>query len=133
MSEVPEIARAQYRFIASVGDLRMALHGGRYNHVVYYCHAVDNGGTLKPLQKITVTELQHALQGSGVDHLDILGCRSTTFASQLVSAMPKLKVGNLRGKRFDDIEVNLRTMQLKTFTIVPQVVFHFAPSPPASR
>ena len=132
MTEVPEIAHAQYRFIASAADLRSALHGGRYTHVVYYGHAVDDGGTLKPLQKITVTELQHVLQGSGVDHLDILGCRSTAFASQLASAMPDLKVGNLRGKRFDDIEVDLRSMQLTKFTIVPQVVFHFAP-PPASR
>ena len=126
------IAHAQYRFIASAADLRSALPGGRYTHVMYYGHAVDDGGTLKPLQKITVTELQHVLQGSGVDHLDILGCRSTAFAAQLASAMPKLKVGNLRGKRFDDIEVDLRSMQLTKFTIVPQVVFHFAP-PPASR
>ena len=131
ITEVPEIAHARYRFISSAGDLRAAMHGGRYTHIVYYGHAVDDGATLKPLHKITVTELRHLLQGSGVDHIDILGCKSTTFASQLASAMPKLNVGNLRGKRFDDIEVDLRSMKLTNFTIVPQVVFHFAPTPAA--
>jgi hypothetical protein len=131
MSEVPEIAHAHYRFITSAGELRAALHGGRYTHIVYYGHAVDDGATLKPLHKITVTELRHLLQGSGVDHIDLLGCKSTTFASQLASVMPNLSVGNLRGKRFDDIEVDLRSMQLTNFTIVPQVVFHFSPAPAA--
>jgi hypothetical protein len=69
------------------------------------------------------------IHGTGIEHLDILGCRSTAFAAQLASAMPKLTVGNLRGKRYDDIEVDLYTMQLTKFTILPQTVFHFGPTP----
>jgi hypothetical protein len=131
VNEVPDIMHADYRFITSAADLGGVLHSRRYTHLVYYGHAVDDGSTLKPLHKITAMQLQHLIHGSGIDHLDILGCRSTTFAAQLASATPKLTVGNLRGKRYDDIEVDLRTMRLTKFTILPQTVFHFGPAPSA--
>lgn len=125
--EVPQIARADYRFVPDVATLHALLQTRRYDHVVYYGHAVEDGATLKPLHRITVTELETVLKGSGVSHIDILGCRSTTIAARLASDCPSLTVGNLRGRRFDDVEVDLRTMQLKNLTIVPQPVFHFSP------
>jgi hypothetical protein len=129
MNELPEITHADYRFIASASELGKALQSHRYTHVVYYGHAVDDGGTLKPLDKVSVRELQHVLQNSGVEQVDILGCRSMTFAAQLASALPKLAVGYLRGKRYDDIVVDMHTMQLTDFTVVPQTVFYFGPRP----
>lgn len=79
INEVSEITHADYRFVASPADLRKALHSHRYTHVVYYGHAVDDGGTLKPLHKVSVREMEHLLQNSGVEQVDILGCRSMTL------------------------------------------------------
>jgi len=130
-SEVPSIGHADYRFVPDIATLNRLLQTRRYDHVIYYGHAVDDGATLKPLHKITVLQLELALKGSGVTHIDILGCRSTAIAARLAMDLPLLTIGNLRGRRFDDVEVDLRTMRLKTLSIVPQPVFHFGPKPAA--
>src|SRR5436190_12523062 len=102
--EIPDIAHADYRFIGDARTLQAFLHTRKYREVIYYGHAIEEGSTLKPLQKISAIQLRHALEDSGVTHIDFLGCKSTTLAAHLASARPDLSVGNLRGRRFDDIE-----------------------------
>jgi len=104
----------------------MALGSHRCSRVVYYGHALPDGVTLAPLQKITAPQVAHALKGSGVDHVDILGCDSSAIGALLATLVPGLTVGTLRGKRFDDFRVDPSTMKIQDFTIVPMPIFHFA-------
>jgi hypothetical protein len=62
-----------------------------------------------------------------VEHVDIFGCNSSAIGALLSSLVPRIKVGTLRGRRFDDIEVNMQTMQLTDFRILSQPVFHLGP------
>jgi hypothetical protein len=78
------------------------------------------------LRRITAPQIAHALKGSGVEHVDILGCDSSAIGALLATLVPGLTVGTLRGKRFDDFTVDPSTMKIQDFTIVPMPIFHFA-------
>jgi hypothetical protein len=131
-TEIPDLARADYRFVPDFQTLGRLLTRGRYARLVYYGHALSDGVTLLPLHRITAQQLAQVLAGSAVEHVDIFGCNSSAIGALLASLLPRLKVGTLRGKRFDDIEVNLATMQLTDFRILSQPVFHLGPAPQAT-
>lgn len=75
----------------------MSLASHRHNRVIYYGHALSDGVTLAPLQRITTPQIAHALRGSGVEHVDILGCDSSSIGALLATLVPDLIVGTLRG------------------------------------
>lgn len=125
-SELPDVFQAKYLFTPDSQTLSMALGSHRYNRVVYYGHALADGVTLAPLQRITAPQIAHALKGSGVEHFDILGCDSSAIGALIATLVPGLTVGTLRGKRFDDFKVDPSTMKIQDFTIVPMQIFHFA-------
>jgi hypothetical protein len=77
------------------------------------------------LQRNTAPQIAHALKGSGVEHVDILGCDSSSIGALLATLVPGLTVGTLRGKRFDDFKVDPPTMKIQDFTIVPMQILHF--------
>jgi len=52
-SELPEVAQAKYLFTPDIRSLSMALGTQLYNRVVYYGHALADGVTLAPQQRIT--------------------------------------------------------------------------------
>src|SRR5437870_5138609 len=70
-------------------------------------------------------QLAQVLKGATVKHVDILGCNSSAIGALLASLAPGVQVGVLRGRRFDDFEVNMQTMQPTDFRILPQPVYHF--------
>jgi hypothetical protein len=111
---------------ARLGTLSMALGTHLYNRVVYYGHALADGVTLAPQQRISASQIAQALKGSGVGHLDLLGCDSSVIGALISTLVPGLTVGTLRGKRFDDFKVDPSTMKIQDFTIVPMQIFHFA-------
>lgn len=124
-SEVPDVSQAKFLFTPDIKTLSMALATRRYDRVIYYGHALADGVTLAPLQRITAPQIAHALKGSGVKHVDILGCDSSSIGALLATLVPGLAVGTLRGKRFDDFKVDPSTMKIQDFTIVPMQIFHF--------
>lgn len=125
-SEVPDVSQAKYLFTPDIKTLSMAVASRRYNRVIYYGHALADGVTLAPLQRITAPQIAHALKGSGVTHVDILGCDSSSIGALLATLVPGLSLGTLRGKRFDDFKVDPSAMKIQDFTIVPMQIFHFA-------
>ena len=126
--EVPDLAKTDFRFVPDIQTLGSLLARGRYSRLIYYGHALTDGVTLLPLHRITAQQLAQALEGSSVQHLDLFGCNSSAIGALLSSLLPRIRVGTLRGKRFDDIVVNTQTMRLTDFQIVPQPVFHLGPS-----
>ena len=126
-TEVPDLARGDYRFVPDVQTLGSLLARGRYARLIYYGHALTDGITLLPLHRITAQQVAQVLAGSTVGHIDIFGCNSSAIGALLSSLIPRIKVGTLRGRRFDDIEVNMQTMQLMDFRILSQPVFHLGP------
>lgn len=78
-------------------NIALRLAGRRYDRVIYYGHALADGITLAPLQRITAPQIAHALKGSGVEHVDILGCDSSSIGALLATLVPGLTVGTLRG------------------------------------
>lgn len=125
-SEVPDVAQAKYLFTPDIKTLSMALGTHLYDRVVYYGHALADGVTLAPQQRITAPQIAQALKGSAVGHLDILGCDSSAIGALISTLVPGLTVGTLRGKRFDDFKVDPSTMKIQDFMIVPMQIFHFA-------
>lgn len=65
-TEVPDVSQAKYLFTPDIRTLSMALASRRYNRVIYYGHALADGVTLAPLQRISAPQIAHALNGSGV-------------------------------------------------------------------
>lgn len=124
-NEIPDIVHADYRFVSDAQTLQQVLAHGGYTHLVYYGHALADGVTLLPLHRITAPQLAQVLKGATVKHVDILGCNSSAIGALLASLAPGVQVGVLRGKRFDDFEVNMQTMQPTDFRILPQPVYHF--------
>lgn len=123
-AEAPDIAQADYRFAPDIQTIRAALGSRRYDRVVYYGHALSDGVTLAPLKRITGPELATILKAAGVNHFDILGCNSFAIGSLIKLQAPGITVGVIYGKREDDFEVDLRTMQLIGFSIAQQAVHH---------
>lgn len=123
-AEAPDIAQADYRFAPDIQTIRAALASRHYDRVVYYGHALSDGVTLAPLKRITGPELAIVLKGAGVKHFDILGCNSFSVGSLIKLQAPGITVGVIYGKREDDFEVDVRTMQLTGFSIAQQVVHH---------
>jgi len=77
--------------------------------------------------RITPAQLAAALQGTTVRHVDILGCKSVSFAAELATLAPALRLGYLTAKRFDNVEVNLHTQQVVSVSIDRQPLLHFGP------
>ncbi len=123
-AEAPDIAQADYRFAPDIQTIRAVLASRHYDRVVYYGHALSDGVTLAPLTRITGPELATVLKAAGVKHFDILGCNSFAIGSLIKLQAPGMAVGVVYGKREDDFDVDLRTMQLIGFSISPQVVHH---------
>jgi len=65
-TEIPDLARADYRFVPDIQTLGRSLLGGRYARLVYYGHALSDGVTLLPLHRITAQQLAQVLTGSTV-------------------------------------------------------------------
>lgn len=124
-----DIAGADYQFVRNVKDLQTAIASKPYSHVVYYGHAMTDQGVLllSHGNKVSVDQLVSLLTGTKVKHFDILGCASVSIAARLAIAMPKLTVGNLRDKRWDNFDVELRTMKVQRMSIEPQAIHHFGP------
>lgn len=127
-NDVPDLVQADYRFVSDAPTLQQVIVHGAYTNLVYYGHALVDGVTLLPLHRITAQQLAQILKGATVKHVDILGCNSSAFGALLASLVSGVQVGVLRGKRFDDFEVNIQTLQLAGFRIVPQPVYHFGPT-----
>lgn len=125
--EVPDIAHAEYRYVTDASSLMTLVRSGRYSHVIYYGHADIKLNVLAPVaeRKITGAQLKQIFAGSAVKRFDILGCQAGVIAAQLASDVPGLDVGYLRGTRYDEVDVDMRTRELRGFSIVPQKVFHF--------
>jgi len=131
-SEIPDLAIADFQFTPDLTTLSTALLQRRYTTLVYYGHALTDGVTLLPLHRITARQLASVIGHSGVRHVDILGCNNSAIGALLSTLAPDIVVGTLRGRRFDDIAVDMHTMRLTDFKIAPQAVFHLGPtaSPP---
>lgn len=122
-SEVPDLAQADYLFVPDLRTLSAALATQRYSRLVYYGHALSDGVTLAPLHRIAAPQLAPVLKAAGVQRFDILGCNSSAIGGLLATLVPGMTVGTLRGRIFDDVEIDIRTMKLLNFTIVPQKIF----------
>ncbi len=122
-SEVPDLAQADYLFVPDLRTLSAALATRRYARLVYYGHALSDGVTLAPLHRIAAPQLAPVLKASGVQRFDILGCNSSAIGGLIATLVPGMTVGTLRGRIFDDVEIDMRTMNLLNFTIVPQKIF----------
>lgn len=121
------IMAARFFLVSDLQQITTAIRSGRYTQVVYYGHADQNSNALIPAPgvRITASQLAQALKGSAIGHVDILGCRSGSFAAELATLVPELRVGHLMAKRFDNIEVNPRTNQVIQMTIDRQGLLHF--------
>lgn len=118
---------ARFVFVRNIADISTAVRSGAYTQVVYYGHADQHANALIPAPRVRITaaELASALAGTAVRHVDILGCRSTSFAAELATLAPRLRVGHLGAKRVDNLEVNLHTQQVVTIAIDRQQLLHF--------
>jgi len=132
-TELPDLAHADLRFIPDLATLSSALLQRRYTNLVYYGHALTDGLTLLPLHRITARQLAGVLGHSGVQHVDILGCSSSAIGALLSTLVPDIVVGTLRGRRFDDVAVDMHTMRLIGFKIESQTVFHLGPTAQPAR
>ena len=123
------IMGARFAFVRNISEISTAIRSGAYTQVVYYGHADQNANALITSHgvRITPAQLASALQGTSVAHVDILGCKSVSFAAELATLAPKLRVGYLTAKRFDNIEVNLHTQQVIDVSIDRQPLLHFGP------
>ena len=65
--------------------------------------------------------------------MDILGCNSSAIGALLSTLVPDIVVGTLRGRRFDDVAVDMHTMRLIGFKIESQTVFHLGPTAQPAR
>lgn len=126
-AEVPNVVGADFRFVPDIQTLSGLLIHGRYTHLIYYGHALADGVTLLPLHRISAPQLAQVLKSSRVEHVDLLGCNSSAIGALLSSLTPNIKVGALRSRRFDDIQVDMQTLRLTSFWILPQPVYHFGP------
>jgi hypothetical protein len=118
---------ARFVFVRNIREIAAAVRSGAYTHVVYYGHADQIANALIPAPhvRITAAGLAPALAGTAVRHVDILGCRSTSFAAELATLAPQLRVGHLGAKRIDNVEVNLHTQQVVNVAIDRQPLLHF--------
>lgn len=121
------VAGARMTFVRNAADLSAAIRAADYTHVAYYGHALEGDNALLPTagNRITVQQMAQALDGTKVTHLDILGCQSSSIAAELATKVKGVKVGYLRMKRFDNVEVNPRTLQVVTLTMDAQAILHF--------
>jgi hypothetical protein len=120
---------ARFVFVRDISQISAAVRSGAYTQLVYYGHADQNTNALIPAPGVRITpgQLASALAGTKIAHVDILGCRSVSFAAELATLAPKLRSGYLTAKRFDNIEINLQTMQVVGISIDRQLLLHFGP------
>jgi hypothetical protein len=121
------VSGARFVFIRNSADFAAAVRSAQYAHVIYYGHALLGENVLLPTanQRITTRQLAQALAGTSINHFDILGCRSASLAAELSTLLPKIRVGNLRSAREDNVEADPRTLQVIRLMIDRQPVFHF--------
>jgi hypothetical protein len=66
------------------------------------------------------------LKGASIKHFDILGCSGASIAGELATLVPRgIRIGYLRNRRQDNIEVDPATLMVKKLTIDPQTLFHY--------
>lgn len=96
-------------------------------HLIYYGHALDGSNALLPAlgKSVTAWQLQNAIKGTAVRHVDLLGCSTVSLAAELAVALPKVSFGHLRVARFDNIEVDLHSRQVKSIVIDRSPLYHF--------
>jgi hypothetical protein len=121
------LSGAQFVHVKDEAHMRTAIRSGRFTHVIYYGHALENVNALYPGigSHISAPQLADMLKGSGVTHFDILGCKSTSIAAELSTLVPDVQIGYLRQKRVDNFVVNTKTLQVITMTIDPQAIYHY--------
>jgi hypothetical protein len=97
------------------------------SHLVYYGHALDGTNALLPAlgKSITAWQITNTIKGTAIRHLDLLGCSTVSLAADLATALPKVSFGHLRVTRFDNIEVDLHSRQVKNVVIDRSHLYHF--------
>lgn len=127
MKDDAVIQGARFVFIRNAADFSVAVHSGSYTQVIYYGHALEGENALLPTphNRIHVGQLAHAIYGTAVTHLDILGCASASIAAAVSGLVAGVQVGYLRTKRVDDVVCEPSTMKVLRMAIQPQPVLHF--------
>jgi hypothetical protein len=122
-----DISAARFVFIRNADDFASAVRAGSFSHVIYYGHALDGANALLPTMgnSMTAFRLANILKGTTVHHFDILGCSSASIAAEISTEVAGVRVGNLRGSRNDNVEVNPETLQVIKLQIDPQPLYHF--------
>jgi hypothetical protein len=96
--------------------------------VVYYGHALSGVNVLLPGvgSNIAPFHIAGLLKGSTIKHFDILGCSGASIAGELATLVSKsTRIGYLRNKRQDNIEVDPATLMVKNLTIDQQALLHY--------
>ncbi|HVZ86056.1 MAG TPA: hypothetical protein VHG72_03760 [Polyangia bacterium] len=90
-----DMMSARFVFVRDAAQIAAAIRSGRYTQVVYYGHADQYANALIPAPGVRVTpaQLAAALRGTSVSHVDILGCRSTSFAAELSTSLQRYESG----------------------------------------
>jgi hypothetical protein len=121
------IMSARFVYVETAADVAAAIKTADYTQVIYYGHGQEGAAVLLPTRKTTIIALQlaRAIKGTKVTHFDILGCQSMAIAAELSGMVPGLRVGNLRARRFDNINYNPRTQEVIDLAIEHQPIYHF--------
>lgn len=121
------ISGVRMTFIRDASDFAAAVRSASYTQIVYYGHALEGVNALLPTgtNRVSAKDLASALTGTTVKHFDILGCQSASIAAELSTLLAKVRVGNLRVKRFDNVICDPRSLLVTSLTIDPQPIFHF--------
>lgn len=114
-------------FVRDATELGRVIAASGARRLIFYGHAVGGGQALllSTGHSIEPWKLAQILKGSGVTDFDILGCEGTSIAAQLSLSLPTINIGYLRSKRYDNVEVDRYTGQVKNRRIDEQPLYHF--------
>jgi hypothetical protein len=121
------MANAKLIRIASAADFINTVKREKFNHLIYYGHALLGTNALLPSigKNISGWQITDALKGTSVKHFDLLGCETASLAAELSIALPWMDVGYLRSWRHDNFEVDPNTLRIKNIKFDPTPLRHF--------
>jgi hypothetical protein len=121
------MANAKMVRIASAADFVNTVKRESFTHLIYYGHALLGANALLPSmgKNISGWQIAEVLKGTAVKDFDLLGCETTSLAAELSIALPRAKIGYLRGWRQDNFEVDPNTLRIKNIKFDPTPLRHF--------
>lgn len=105
--------------VNSVETIDAALNSGQYSRVVYYGHVLNGELTPNLNWAGMDADLFKFLMPGSVSELNVYGCQSAQFTTQLYDSSGGLKVGGMQGDLFERVST---TESSRACTLAPGII-----------